>query len=288
MHYCQAVTLLQDYNRCPIAGLISSENGAVGTINGWVQSALLGIPVIDAPCDGRAHPTGIMGSMGLHRDRHYVSVQAAVGSNGLAILVRGPLHAASSLVRQVAVQAGGLVAVARNPVSARYVQEHGAPGAIQQAVSVGRIIMGMRSAGGYAVVQALAKELGGSVYGPGIVEHASLITEGGFDHGTVILTLDNGSVMELTFWNEYMTLEQGGQRLATFPDLIATIDLDGLPCCSADVTRGQKLYILTVPYQRLILGQGVRDLAEYRRIEQVVQKPLIPYLQGKDGFIVDD
>jgi len=44
-----------------ISGLISSEVGALGVVNGWVQSAALQIPVIDAPANGRAHPLGLMG-----------------------------------------------------------------------------------------------------------------------------------------------------------------------------------------------------------------------------------
>ncbi len=59
------VVALQELNRRlekPVAGLISSENGGIGTLNGWFQSAMIGIPVVDAACDGRAHPTGVMGS----------------------------------------------------------------------------------------------------------------------------------------------------------------------------------------------------------------------------------
>ncbi len=285
VHYCRAVTLLQEHSRLRIAGLISSENGAIGTVNGWVQSALLQIPVVDAPCDGRAHPTGVMGSLGLHKDRGYISLQSAVGQEGLELVVRGPLDVAASLVRQAAVQTGGMVAVARNPVSVRYVQEHGALGAIRQAIALGQAMIAARPAGGRAVVDAVARELGGCVYGPGVVESVTLITERGFDHGAILLLTYNAANLELTFWNEYMTLEQNGQRLATFPDLISTIGMDGIPCSSAEVVKGQQLYVLTAPYERLILGSGVRDLTEYRRIEGIIQKPIVPYLQANPGFL---
>ena len=49
-----------------IAGFTSCENGAISTANGWVISALTGIPLVDAPSNGRAHPTGTMGSIGLN------------------------------------------------------------------------------------------------------------------------------------------------------------------------------------------------------------------------------
>ena len=39
-----------------IAGFTSCENGAISTANGWVISALTGIPLVDAPSKGRAHP----------------------------------------------------------------------------------------------------------------------------------------------------------------------------------------------------------------------------------------
>jgi len=282
-HYCRAVTLLQESSRLTIAGLITSENGAVGSVNGWVQSALLQIPVVDAPCNGRAHPIGLMGSMGLHKRAGYTSLQAAVGQNDLEVLIRAPLGVAATMIRQAAIQAGGMVAVARNPVEAAYVQQHAAPGAIHQAVALGRKMMAAQPKGPKAVANALAEELVGQVYGPAVVEDVSLITEGGFDHGTILLSLDT-SRLELTFWNEYMTLEQDGERLATFPDLIATLGMDGLPCSSAEIIKGQQVYILTAPLERLRLGSGVRDLALYAQVEAVIHKPMVPYLRERSGF----
>lgn len=283
VHYCRAVTMLQESSHLSIAGLITSENGAVSSINGWVQSALLQIPVVDAPCNGRAHPTGVMGSMGLHRRVGYISLQAAVGQNGLEVLVRAPLDVAAAMVRQAAICAGGIVAVARNPVEAAYVQQHAAPGAILQAISLGRKMMAVQPKGSQAVAEALAEELAGRFYGPATVEDVALVTEGGFDHGIIMLRLGYDR-LELTFWNEYMTLERDGERLATFPDLIATLGMDGLPLSSAEIAKGQQVYVFTAPMEQLRLGNGVRDLALYSQVEAVIGKPVVPYLQDKPGF----
>jgi DUF917 family protein len=79
--YVRAVELLSE-NGCPKPeGFIPNECGGSSITNGWVPAALLGLPVVDALCNGRAHPTGTMGSMGLHRDPEYVSRQAAAGGN---------------------------------------------------------------------------------------------------------------------------------------------------------------------------------------------------------------
>ena len=78
-----------------LSGLISSENGGLNTVAAWFQVAALGLPVVDAPCDGRAHPTILMGSMGLHRVEGYVSLQSfSVGSaekNHVSGLIKGCL-----------------------------------------------------------------------------------------------------------------------------------------------------------------------------------------------------
>lgn len=52
MDYVKAVEVLI-HNGVSVDGLITCENGGLATLNGWYQSAVLGIPVIDAPCNGR-------------------------------------------------------------------------------------------------------------------------------------------------------------------------------------------------------------------------------------------
>ena len=114
-----------------------------------------GLPVVDALCNGRAHPTGTMGSMGLHRDPAYVSRQAAAGGDRdkgmyLEIHAAGGLAAASSMVRAAADRAGGLVAVARNPVKASYVKKYGACGSLARAMELGKRMKEAMPGGGRA------------------------------------------------------------------------------------------------------------------------------------------
>ena len=116
----RVIELMAKLDVSPPAGLITNENGGGSTFNGWLPAAMSGLLLIDAPCNGRAHPTGVMGSMALHRDNRYVSKQTAAGGNPetgryLEAAFSGPMEAVAALVRQCAVQAGGLVAVARNP-----------------------------------------------------------------------------------------------------------------------------------------------------------------------------
>ena len=291
--YGRAVTLLQEKSGLKLAALAANECGGLAAVNGWLQSALLGIPVLDAPCNGRAHPTAVMGSLGLHRDPSYISRQAAVGGSGGAgggtagsgtggasggagnsfeLYVTGSIEVTASLVRQASAVVGGLVAVARNPVTVAFQKLNGAPGAISQCLALGRLMTSVR--GGLAVARVAADFLDGAIAVAGVVGRVSLKTSGGFDAGT--LTVGD---LGLTFWNEFMTLEaKGGQRLATFPDLIALIDLSTAePITTAAVRQGQEVAVLVVPQDRLILGAGMRDPALLLPAERIVGKEMVRY-----------
>jgi DUF917 family protein len=278
MHYVHALKLLIVHLDEPVAGLITNENGGLATLNGWFQSAVTGLPVVDAPCNGRAHPTGLMGAMGLNRIADYVSRQAAVGGNPetgrhVRLYVEGSLASASRLVRQSSVEAGGLVAVARNPATVAYVRDNAAPGALQQAIEAGRALLG--AAGPREAAEVVCGVLDGEVVCQARVTGLTLHTTGGFDVGQV--ELQGG--YELTFWNEYMTLEQHGQRLATFPDLITTLSATEIhPMGSAELREGQEVLVVRVPCQHLRLGGGMRQPELFRVAEQAVGKDLIRYV----------
>jgi uncharacterized protein len=278
MDFVTALTALNERLGGRIGAVITSENGGAATLNGWFQSAVTGIPVADAACNGRAHPTGVMGSMGLERDPGYNSVQCAAGGNPstgrwVQVLVNGGLGPCDQMVREAAVVAGGMVAVARNPLPPSFVAENGAPGAISQAMALGEMILESRPAGGQAVAEALGEELGGQVLARGPVRDYHLETRGGFDVGYVRV-----GDLELTFWNEYMTAERSGERLATFPDLIATLDATtGDPVVSAELVEGRELLVMAVPKARMILGAGVRRPECLAPAEAAVGRSLAAY-----------
>ncbi len=290
IHYVRTVELLVQRGEIRIDGLITNECGGSATVNGWLQAAVLGLPVVDAPCNGRAHPTGVMGSMGLHRVPEYVSLQAAAGGDPEAgryveLFTRGSLEQAASLVLQASIQAGGLVAVARNPVAASYAREHAAPGAIRQSMTIGRAMLASRGAGPEATVEAAREALHGEVVARGEVVDVRLETVGGLDVGLIRVRADERQVAELAFWNEYVSLDLVGpdpdgpaQRVGTFPDLLATFDLTtGQPLSSAEVAVGKRVAVLHVHRQHLILGASMRDPELLRSIEQATGREVVRY-----------
>jgi DUF917 family protein len=281
--FVRAAQLLVERAGIRLGGFIANENGAGGTVNGWLQAAALGVPVVDAPCNGRAHPTGVMGAMGLHRLAGYTSRQVAVGGDPAAgryleVYSAGALRHTATMTRAASVEAGGLVAVARDPVEASYVRAHAAPGAITMAIEVGRRLVAARDQGGAAVARTIAEYVGGAVPDAGRVESARLDVEGGYDVGTIVVR-GRRARYDLTFWNEYMTLDADGERLATFPDLIATLNArDGAPVVTAEMTAGMEVNLLVVPRSRLILGAGMRDPGLFEDVERIIGKEVRRYV----------
>ena len=277
--HIKSLELLLDARPYELAGIIANENGASSGINGWLQAAAMDLPMVDAPCNGRAHPSGLMGAMGINRIEGYMSIQTAVGGNPatnryLEVVAEGRLEATANIIRYASVQAGGMVAVARDPLDAGFLRKHAAPGATSQIIRLGQQIIGAMRKGAEAVMDAIVSELKGAVTCRGKITQIKLETVGGYDVGLV--TIEGDQRAEVSFWNEFMTLEWDGKRQATFPDLITILSLEsGLPVSSAEVKNGLDVGVLVVDRKDLILGEGVRIEEALKEAETAVGRPLI-------------
>ncbi len=279
-----AFELIQSRLDAPVKGIITNENGGHSTSNGWILSASTGLPFIDAPCNGRAHPTGVMGSMGMDLLPDYRSLQAAAGGRGrkaLEVTASGDMNSCAGIIRQAAVSAGGLVSVYRNPVKASYLSDHAAPGGIAQAVRVGELFMKSRDK--EELYRSLTELLDMEVLVSGKVSEFSLTIEGGFDHGYLCIS-DGKDTWKTTFWNEFMSVDVNGKRISTFPDLIACLDSgSGRVVTSAEMSRDRNIDVVRVPMEKLILGAGMRNRGQFELVETVLGISMIPYLDK--GFL---
>lgn len=238
---------------------------------------MLGIPLIDAPCNGRAHPTGVMGSLNLHRDPNYITTMTCVGGRRelgrhVECTVTGSIAHCSKLVRAAAVEAGGLVAVIRNPVKASFLQKNSAVGGLSLAIETGRRYSQGLEKSVENGVQEVCEFLGGEILAHGPVEEYQLRSEGGFDVGIVKI-----GGYEMSFWNEYMTVDgPDGQRRGTFPDLIMTFDSQtGRPTPTSDLKQGQEVYLIHVGYQHLKLAAPMFDKDLLAGVEKIINRPIV-------------
>lgn len=264
-HLERSLALLSGRIEAPLAAINTNENGAETTLNGWAQSLSSGLPLLDFACNGRAHPTGLMGALGLHRQPDYRSRQAFAGGGGdrhIEGTIEGSLRGAALVVNRAAAEAGGIIAVARNPVTIGFAASEGAPGAISQAIAVGRAYLTRGLAG-------LASELDLVIRAEGRIVDLRCDRVEGLDVGHAVI--DDGRATRVGFVNEYLVLEGQGDP-AHFPNLIMLFDPQGVPLPSAALARGREVRIGIVPARRLLLARTMRMTELYDPLRSFLRR----------------
>jgi len=286
--YVHALEALIEAADVPIAAVMTAQNGYSTTLNGWIQSAVLGVKVLDAAGDVRAHPTGKLGSLGLGERAGYRSTQVVSGGNrelhGHFLSVnRGDVNTCDDVLRDISVRTGGFIAAARNPVELSWVRDHAAKGAISLALDLGQ---DMADAGagddgaGAGVVEAVIARLGARRLDAGPLSHAEeLVTHGGWDHGT--FRIGDHTVPYL---NEYMAVEADGQRVATYPDTIAILDAStGEAVAVKDARAGQEVVLIVADAGSLPVSSSAIDRIGLLECEQIMG---IEFLRHLDPALV--
>jgi DUF917 family protein len=101
---------------------------------------------------------------------------------------------------------------------------------------------------------------------------------GGFDTGTV--TVASGARrVQLGVYNEFMTADESGKRICTFPDFLGSLDArTGDPVSIAALKPGARVAVVQSPRNRIPLGAGVFDRAVYAEVEAAMGCELTPYV----------
>jgi uncharacterized protein len=280
--YVKSVQLVQQALGAPIYGLMIGQNGKSSTLNGWLPSAILGTKVVDAVGDIRAHPTGDMGSIGLANSPQQM-IQSAAGGNRadnayLELVVRGATAKISPVIRTAADMAGGFIASCRNPVPASYVKQHAALGGISIALALGEAILAAEPKGGTAVIDAICRQTRGEIIGQGkVTRKAVQYTREAFDVGTIRIG-DGAKAVVLHVMNEYMAVDgDDGTRLAGFPDVITTLDRDGVPISVGEIEQGLELLVLRIAKNVIPLSSSASDPSVYPVVEKTLGINLTDY-----------
>lgn len=256
--------------------------GHVPGFNAWLVAAALGLPYVDTASNGRGHPTVKMGGMGLasRLELSIIQVACSAGKDGkpIAFTAEGDIVRTSNVMRQAAVTNGGLIYAARGPLAARFVAENGAPGAITFQLELGRAML---RADGADRVSAAADFLGGRLLMQGKVIENTVSYGGGFDLGTMTVR-DGKSTVVLGIYNEYMTADVDGGRVATFPDMIGTLDTKtGEPVAISELPAGSEVAVIVAHRSKFPVGKGALDPAVFPEVEQAMGVDLRSYLGSK-------
>lgn len=261
----------------PIAGVIC---GHVPGFNAWLVAAALGLDYVDAASNGRGHPTVKMGGMGLASRLDLSITQVACSGsaaekNKLSFMAEGDIVRTSTMLRQAAVVNGGLIYAARGPLTASFIRQNGAPGAISFQLDLGRA---MQAASGADRVRATVEALGGELLVDGEVIENTVTYGGGFDLGRMVVRGDKSEVA-LGIYNEFMTADVGGTRAATFPDMIGSLDPATGEVVSISESRpGTRVAIVIAHRSNFPVGKGALDPAVFPEVEQAMGVDMRSYL----------
>lgn len=284
--YVKAAQLLEKELGEKLAGLIIGQNGRSSTLNAWLPAAVMNCKVVDAVGDMRAHPTGDMGSIGL-ASSPVPMIQTAVGGNRaegryIELVVKGATAKVSPVLRTAADMSGGFIASCRNPVRASYVASHAALGGISLALKLGEAIIAAEAKGASAVIDAICKATGGQILGKGeVVKKSVAYMNEAFDIGAITIGKGDDALV-LHVMNEYMALDDaGGRRVATFPDVIATLSAEGEPISVGQLREGMTVFIFHVPKTLLPLSSSVKDSSVYPSVERAMGIDIARYALAK-------
>lgn len=286
--YVHALQKLIELSPHPIAAVLTGQNGYSTTLNGWIQSSALGVKVLDAAGDVRAHPTGKLGSLGLTTREGYETIQVVSGGNRelhghFQSVNFGTVETCDDVLRDISVRVGGFIAAARNPVELDWVKEHAALGVISLALDLGQA---MEEAGagtegsGEAVIEAVRQKIGGRVVDAGPLSfEVGLETRGGWDHGTFRI-----GEHTVPYLNEYMAVEGPEGRVATYPDTIAILRRDnGLPLAVKDAEEGLDVALVVVDATDLPLSSSAVDRVAVGECEQIMGIEFLKYLPEREA-----
>jgi uncharacterized protein len=261
----------------PPAGVIC---GHVPGFNAWLVAAALGLDYVDAASNGRGHPTVKMGGMGLASRLDLSITQVACSGsraegNRLTVIAEGDIVRTSNVLRQAAVVNGGLIYAARGPLTAGFIRDNGAPGAITFQLGLGRAML---EASGADRMRAAVDFLGGELLVDGEVIENTVAYDNGFDLGKMTVRGARGDVV-LGVYNEFMTADVGGTRVATFPDMIGSFDpVSGDPVSISESKPCKRVAIVIAHRSRFPIGKGAMDPAAFFEVEKAMGVDLHSYL----------
>lgn len=254
--------------------------GHVPGFNAWLVAAALGIAYVDTAANGRGHPTVMMGGMGLAARPDISITQVAIGGvaahgSRLRVAATGNVSLTEKVLRRAAALNNGLIFAARGPLSVGFVRHNGASGAISFQLDLGRAMLAAPQADR---VTATSRFLGGEVLITGDVAENTVVCDDSFDLGLVVV-LDGPHQARLGVLNEFMTAEVDGVRVATFPDMIGTLDPDsGDPLAISELVPGTRVSVIIAPRAHLPIGKGAIDPAAFPEVEQTMGTDLQSYL----------
>jgi DUF917 family protein len=252
----RAVTLMEEYLGRRFRAIMSLEIGGGNAIQPFMAAALLGRPVVDADCMGRAFPEAQMTSFAIHDLPMFPLTLVDVRDNAVVVARAASWTWMERLSRTTCVAVGSIAATCKAPRTGREVKECGILYSTTKAIRLGRTVQAARRAHEDPVAALVDTEHGRLLFTGKIADVARRTTEG-FLRGTA--TVDGlgafrGGRFELAFQNEFAVGWLDGKPCVTTPDLICVLDSVSGDAIGTETLRyGQRVSVIALPAPPVLL-----------------------------------
>ncbi|RAS64851.1 hypothetical protein C8D87_105345 [Lentzea atacamensis] len=239
-----AFLMLQRELGRPITHVLPIEVGGMNSLAPFPVAASLGLPVLDADCMGRAFPMVQMVVCTLDGVLAKPLVVADEKDNAIVVDVSDN-HWAERLARSATIRMGCTALLSSFPMSGRQARDITIPGTLTLASRLGRLVEEARRER-VEPCQAIASFLGGRVLLAGKVVDVMRARDPGFAKGEARLVGDGTSCL-LAFQNEHLVASRDGEIVASVPDLICVLDVEGEPVPAERLRYGQRITVVGAP-----------------------------------------
>ncbi len=235
-----------------VTALLIGEAAGSNATEPLLVAAILGIPVIDCDCMGRAFPQIDMTScriLGTFTE-HYAAI-----SNGIQTHIIEAANACEleDKVREATVAMGGAVSCAMTSMSGAQVKKWTIKGTISLAQAIGKSLRNADKQPFSVSLKALNDVLAQTDYKEAQVVFTGKITDlergisKGFSIGGFTVVDDREEKIDIGFQNENLIAREHESKkiLALVPELITIVDKNNFqPICCEDLKFGQEIVVL--------------------------------------------
>lgn len=244
------VRMMEEYLGKRFRAVMALEIGGGNGLQPFMVAAMMGLPVVDADCMGRAYPEAQMTSFAVHGLNMYPMGVADIRDNEVIVTRAASAKWVERLSRKVVVEMGSTAATCKAPRSGREVKESGILYTTTKAVRLGLAVFEARRLH-QDVIATVLRETGGQHMFCGKVIDVERRTTEGFLRGQATLEglgADRGAQFMLNFQNEFSVGMRDGAPVVMTPDLICVLDSVSGDGIGTDVLRfGQRVSVLALP-----------------------------------------
>jgi len=236
-----------------VDALAAFEIGGGNSLIPLLAAASRGIPMLDGDGMARALPEAQMMTYAMAGIPPTPSVSYDYQGNVQHFDCPDPLEY-ESVIRQCAVDSGGMITTVEHPMSGAACKSAIIPGTLSFALKLGRVLEQNRGPA-HAIAEPLSDLFQGTIYGAcrmvfsGKVSAKSSRVVGGYDVGEALIEPQDGSAlpMTITIKNEYLLAAIGEEIVASVPDLIVIIDAEtSMPINAERLRYGQRIAVFAI------------------------------------------